>query len=170
MTRVLVAGVGNIFCGDDAYGVEVANRLLRRTFPSDVNVEDFGIRGLELAYALADGYDFVIIVDAAARGQEPGSISVVEPEQTIDGANRPLLLGSAHGLDPGKVLGLATTLGGTCKRILFVLCEPFTLGDEDGQMGLSDVVAASVEPSVHLVENLVTSFLREGEVALGDAC
>ncbi|QGN00171.1 hydrogenase maturation protease [Methylocystis parvus] len=170
MTRVLVAGVGNIFCGDDAYGVEVTNRLLRKSFPSEVDVKDFGIRGLDLAYALTDGYEFVIVIDAAARGQEPGSISIVEPERAIGAASGPQpLLGSAHGLDPEKVLRFATTLGATCKRIFFVVCEPFTLGDEDGQMGLSDVVAASVEPSVHLVESLVTSLLREGEIALG-AC
>jgi hydrogenase maturation protease len=170
MTRVLVAGVGNIFCGDDAYGVEVANRLLRKSFPSEVDVKDFGIRGLDLAYALVDGYDFVIVIDAAARGHEPGSISIVEPEQAIDVANRPQhLLGSAHGLDPGKVLSFAATLGATCRRIFFVVCEPFTLGDEDGQMGLSDVVAASVEPSVHLVESLVASLLSDGEIALGEA-
>jgi hydrogenase maturation protease len=168
MTHVLVAGVGNIFCGDDAYGVEVANRLLQKSFPSEVHVKDFGIRGLDLAYALADGYEFVIVIDAAARGQVPGSISIVEPEPTINVANSPQpLLGSAHELDPEKVLSLATSLGGTCKRILFVLCEPFSLGDEDGQIGLSDVVAASIDPSADLVESLVTSLLRDGEIALG---
>jgi hydrogenase maturation protease len=170
MTRILVAGVGNIFCGDDAYGVEVVNRLLRKPFPSEVDVKDFGIRGLDMAYALADGYEFVIVIDAAARGQEPGSISVVEPELAIDVANRAQpLMGSAHGLDPEKVLSFAATLDATCKRILFVVCEPYSLGDEGGQMGLSDVVAASVEPSVRLVENLVASLLTAGEIALG-AC
>ncbi|HMK89535.1 MAG TPA: hydrogenase maturation protease [Methylocystis sp.] len=169
--RILVAGVGNIFCGDDAYGVEVASLLLRRrALPASVVVKDFGIRGLDLAYALTDGYDAAIIIDAAARGEEPGAISVVEPErpETKSEAAQ-TLLSSSHGLDPEKVLGLVATLGAACERILFVLCEPLTLGDEEGQMGLSDVVAAAVEPSVELVQRLVSSLLQHDETALG-AC
>jgi len=168
MTRILVAGVGNIFFGDDAFGVEVATRLLRqRTLPASVEVKDFGIKGLDLAYALTDGYDAAIIIDAAARGQDPGAISVVEPEalEAKNGAPQ-ALLAAAHGLDPEKVLGLVTMLGAGCERIFFVVCEPLTLGGEAGQMGLSDVVAASVEPSVHLVERLVSSLLRADEITL----
>jgi hydrogenase maturation protease len=167
MTRILVAGVGNIFCGDDAYGVEVATRLLRRGgLPHSVEVKDFGIKGLDLAYALTDGYDAAIVIDAAVRGHEPGAISVIEPDrpEAKDGAPSALFI-SAHGLDPEKVLGLVTMLGAGCNRILFVVCEPLTLGGEEGQMGLSEVVAASVDPCVHLVEKLVSSLLREYETA-----
>jgi hydrogenase maturation protease len=170
MTRILVAGVGNIFCGDDAYGVEVTRRMLsQRRLPAAVDVRDFGIKGLDLAYALTDGYDFAIVIDAAARGQTPGDISVVEPERpTIGAGPARSLFPSAHGLDPEKVLALASMLGATCPRILLVVCEPLTLGGEDGQIGLSDVVARSIEPGVQLVETLVASLLREGEIALGE--
>src|SRR5947209_6163179 len=76
--RLLVAGVGNIFLGDDAFGVEVVQRLLRRPQPDGVRVVDFGIRGLDLSYALLDGYEAVILVDAAPRGAPAGTLHVLE--------------------------------------------------------------------------------------------
>ena len=168
MTRILVAGVGNIFCGDDAFGVEVAAELMRRrALPASVDVKDFGIKGLDLAYALIEGYDAAIIVDAAARGLAPGALSLIKPERAAKNEGAPqTLFAASHGLDPEKVLDLVAALGGACNQILFVVCEPFTLGGEDGWMGLSDIVAAAIEPSVHLVENLVSSLLREDEIAL----
>ena len=163
MSRILVAGVGNIFCGDDAYGVEVAARLLReRRLPLAIDVVDFGIRGLDLAYALSDGYDCVIIADAAARGERPGTVSLLEPEISPSRADAPpTAFDSAHGLDPEKVLGLVAMLGASCKRIFFVVCEPFDLGGEEGAMGLSQVVAGAVQPSVELIEKLVSSLLHD---------
>ena len=80
MTSILVACVGNIFNGDDAFGVEVARRLSQATLPDGARVIDFGIRGIDLTYALMDGYDAVILVDAAQRGEAPGVVSVVEPD------------------------------------------------------------------------------------------
>ena len=77
--RILIAGIGNIFLGDDAFGVEVARRLVRRRLPDGVRVVDFGIRGLDLTYALLDGYEAVILVDAAPRGGPPGTLYVLEP-------------------------------------------------------------------------------------------
>jgi len=172
MSRILVAGVGNIFCGDDAYGVEVVGRLLRERRLPLVDVVDFGIRGLDLAYALSDGYDCVIIADAAARGEKPGTVSLLEPEVEPSRAEAPpAAFNSAHGLDPERVLGLVTMLGGGCKRIFFVVCEPFDLGGEDGAMGLSQVVAGAVQSGVELIERLVSSIIRDeiGEDAtLGD--
>jgi hydrogenase maturation protease len=54
--RVLVAGIGNIFQSDDAFGVEVAQPPRgTRTLPPGVRVEDFGIRGVHLAYELLEG-------------------------------------------------------------------------------------------------------------------
>ncbi|ARN81191.1 hydrogenase maturation protease [Methylocystis bryophila] len=163
MSCILVAGVGNIFCGDDAFGVEVVGRLLReRRLPPAIDVVDFGIRGLDLAYALSDDYDCVIVADAAARGEKPGTVSLLETEISPSRADAsPVVFDSAHGLDPEKVLSLATTLGASCKRIFFVVCEPFDLGGEDGAMGLSDVVAGAVEPSVELIERLVSSLLHD---------
>ncbi|MGH7848434.1 MAG: hydrogenase maturation protease, partial [Candidatus Binatia bacterium] len=72
--KILVAGIGNIFLGDDGFGVEVARELAKRKLPESVRVVDFGIRGFDLAYALLDGYDLTILVDAAPRGGLPGTL------------------------------------------------------------------------------------------------
>lgn len=170
MTRILVAGVGNIFCGDDAFGVEVVRLLLRRqAFSSAVDVRDFGVKGIDLAYALTDGYDIAIIVDAAKRGLSPGAISIIEAEQPAVGEDPPqALFPSLHELDPAKVMSLIAMLGGGCERIYFVVCEPLTLGDEEGRMGLSHVVAAAIEPSVRIVEKLISALLQ-GKEKLGAA-
>src|SRR5436190_1620658 len=134
--RVLVAGVGNIFLGDDAFGVEVVQRLARRPLPDGVRVVDFGIRGLDLTYALLDGYEAVVLVDATPRGGTPGTLYVLEVDtaQALGGA--PAV--DAHSLDPVKVLRLAATMGCRVERLLLVGCEPATPVDvEDMSMGLS---------------------------------
>ena len=77
---VLVAGIGNIFLADDGFGVEVAQRLRRPALPDGVRVEDFGIRGVHLAYELLDGYDALVLVDAVPMGEPPGTVAVIEPE------------------------------------------------------------------------------------------
>lgn len=160
--RVLVAGVGNIFLGDDAFGSEVAQRLLRRALPPEVRVVDFGIRGLDLTYALLDGYETVILVDAAPRGEPPGTLYVLEPERTeaptAAGAG---LLVETHGMSPEKVLRLATAMGGQVGRLLLVGCEPTPLNEADEmQTGLSEPVRAAVDEAVVLVESLVGRLLR----------
>jgi hydrogenase maturation protease len=159
--RVLVAGVGNIFLGDDAFGSEVAQRLLRRALPPEVRVVDFGIRGLDLTYALLDGYEWVILVDAAPRGEPPGTLYVLEPDRTASpeatGAG-PLV--ETHGMSPEKVLRLAAAMGGQVGRLLLVGCEPTPLSEADEmQTGLSDPVRASVDEAVVLVESLVGRLL-----------
>jgi hydrogenase maturation protease len=78
--NILVAGVGNIFLGDDAFGVEVVQRLSQRPQPAGVRLTDFGIRSFDLAYALMDGYDATLLIDALPRGQPPGTLYVLEPD------------------------------------------------------------------------------------------
>lgn len=153
--RVLVAGIGNIFLGDDAFGVEVAQRLLRQPWPSDVRVVDFGIRGFDLAYAILDGPELSILVDATSRGEPPGTLYVIEPDlDDPGGVDSPAM--NAHGMDPVTVLRLVQTLGGRPQRLLVVGCEPATFGPEDeGMMGLSPAVTAALEPAMRLVESLV---------------
>ena len=163
--RILVAGIGNIFLGDDAFGVAVAQRLARRELPAGVRVVDFGIRGLDLAFALLEGHEAVILVDAAPRGGRPGMLYVLEPTAADapaadDGA--PLI--EAHGMDPLKVLRLAGALGGPVGRVLVVGCEPEPLAAADEMRSeLSEPVRAAVEEAVALVESLVARLLR-GEV------
>ena len=163
MNGILVAGVGNIFKGDDGFGVEVVQRLAQRRLPPEVKVVDFGIRGIDLTYALLDGYRAAVLVDAMQRGEEPGTVTIIEPEQPSgeEPAPEDLLL-SPHDLDPAKVLRLVRALGGGCKRLLLVACEPATFGDEDeGLMGLSPPVVAAVDHAVAAVEKLVAKLLEE---------
>lgn len=157
--RILVAGVGNIFLGDDAFGVEVAQRLLRRTWPEGVRVVDFGIRGLDLAYALLDGYETVLMIDAAPRGGPPGTLYVLEPSVPAEAEDAGMLI-ETHGMNPVKVLRLAAALGGPVGRLLLLGCEPGPSAADDMEMEMSPPVRAAVEEAVPLVETLVGKLLR----------
>ena len=155
---ILVAGIGNIFLGDDAFGCEVVKRLSERTWPVNVRVVDFGIRGFDLAYALLDGYDVTIFVDATPRGEEPGTLYTIEPEvDEIESLNEQEAMVETHGMNPMKVLQMVKSMGGQFKRILLVGCEPATFGPEEGQMGLSAPVEAAVDQAVIVVESLIAT-------------
>lgn len=165
--RILVAGIGNIFLGDDAFGVEVVRRLARRELPSNVRVTDFGIRGYDLAYALLDGYDTTILVDACPRGDAAGTLYVIEPDLgDLGSAEERQSTVEAHSMNPLNVLRLATSMGGPLKRVLLVGCEPATLGPEEGQMGLSATVDAVIDDAVKLVESIVNEIRSGNEVSL----
>jgi hydrogenase maturation protease len=160
--RVLVAGIGNVFLGDDGFGVEVAARLARRKLPAGVEVVDYGVRGMDLAYELQNGYEAAVFVDAAPRGERPGTLSVIEAdtedvEAVVD----------AHGMDPRRVLGLARALGRVPPRVLVVACEPQTIvrGEHDDELvgELSPPVSAAVDDAVALVESLVRELIETGE-------
>lgn len=155
MTRVLVAGVGNVFLGDDAFGVEVARELLRRPCLAQVTVRDFGTRGLDLAYTLADGFDALLIVDTLQRGHAPGTLSVIEPDFQARNADEELL-GPGHGVDPCRVASLVYALGGTMPITRLVGCEPLGFGSEDEPMlELSTPVRDAVTRAIPLVERVV---------------
>jgi hydrogenase maturation protease len=156
--RILVAGIGNIFMGDDAFGVEVVRRLMERKLPAEVRVVDFGIRGLDLAYALQDGYETTILVDAYPHGQPPGTVSVVEPDANEISA-APGNFVEPHSLHPMSVLRMAHAMSGSLKRVLLVGCEPATLGGEDGYMGLSEPVTAAVDEAANATETLIKRIL-----------
>ena len=149
--RVLIAGIGNIFFGDDGFGVEVVRRLQSVTLPSRVRVADFGIRGVHLAYEILDaGYEKIILVDAAARGGEPGTLYVIEHD--IDNEENRADSPDAHGMTPNGVFGLIKQLGGAPGRVLIVGCEPSSTQEE---IGLSEPVAAAIDDAVNLVLKLV---------------
>ena len=166
-TRVLIAGIGNIFLGDDAFGVEVAQRLLRRPQREGVRVVDFGIRGFDLAFALQEEHQAVILVDALPRGEPPGTLTVLEPDLAdwglLDERDAPELAVETHAMDPVKVLRLAMTMGGVERlsgRVLVVGCEPAEYGEnENGEIGLSPSVAAAVDGALGLVDSLVQEML-----------
>jgi hydrogenase maturation protease len=153
---VLVAGVGNIFLGDDAFGVEVVERLAQCALPEHVRVADFGIRGYDLAYTLMEPWELVILADAVPRGGEPGTVYLIEaglpPEEE---ASAEFAL-DAHSMDPVAVLQLVRRLGGEARRVLVVGCEPATVVcDESGQLGLSDPVRAAVDEAVAVIQELI---------------
>jgi hydrogenase maturation protease len=155
--RVLVAGVGNIFLGDDGFGAEVARRLANQQLPDGVKVGDFGIRGVHLAYELLDGYDLLVLVDTVRRGDPPGTVSTiqVDPEHVSD--QPPVGLVDGHGLEPDAVLSLLRTLGGRLPAVVVVGCEA---ASTDEGIGLSDPVAAAVEPAVRAVLDVLGKELK----------
>jgi hydrogenase maturation protease len=158
---ILIAGIGNIFLGDDAFGCEVLKHLSQRAWPDNVRVVDFGIRGFDLAYALLEGFDLAILVDATPRGEAPGTLYVIEPDlselETLD-ANAMAV--ETHGMNPAKVLSMVKSMGGQLNRVMLVGCEPETFGPEEGLMGLSQPVAGAVPEAVKMVETLVNKHLR----------
>jgi len=150
---ILVAGVGNIFFGDDAFGVEVARRLAARPLPPHVRVVDFGIRGYDLAYALMDRPDLTLLVDAVALGGSPGTLYTMEA--TLDGDEElPPAAVEAHSLHPASVLRLVRAMGGDPARVLVIGCEPGAV-EPDGGMGLSAPVEAAVDEAVSMIESLI---------------
>ncbi len=160
LARVLVAGIGNVFLGDDGFGSQVAQRLADEPMPDGVDVVDYGIRGFDLAYALASGYEGAVLVDAAPRGEVPGTLSVIEPGEDVDGADI-----DTHAMDPVRVLRLARELGGMPARTLVLACEPAHIADPDAGddviMELSETVRAAVEQALPAVRSLVDDLLND---------
>jgi hydrogenase maturation protease len=149
--RTLVAGVGNIFFGDDGFGVEVARRLAERELPEWVTVADYGISGMHLAFDLSNGYDRAILIDATPRGGAPGTVYVIEPERPAETESAGALF-DAHGMQPEVVLGALEMLGAKTGQMLIVGCEP---ANSDPGIGLSGPVAAAVDNAVHVVLDLI---------------
>jgi hydrogenase maturation protease len=166
--RILIACIGNIFLGDDGFGTEVARRLACRPLPPGVILKDFGTRGIDLTYALLDPFDLVILVDACARGGEPGTIYLVEPDAveaiTADGVPARL---ETHGMNPMNVLRMVKSMGGVPGRILIVGCEPAEIGsDTEGKLELSAPVQAAVDEAIDLIETLVSKVLQREPVEI----
>jgi hydrogenase maturation protease len=163
--RILVAGIGNIFLGDDAFGSEVARRLRTRPQPPNVRVVDFGIRGLDLTYELVDGCDAAILVDATPRrAGAPGTLYVIEPKVGPDAAAAGGASIEAHSMDPFRVLQTVAAMGGKCGRVLLVGCEPTppdpAAPPDDVPLGMTPPVRAAVEEAIGLVESLVDRLTR----------
>jgi hydrogenase maturation protease len=151
---ILVAGIGNVFLGDDGFGVALADRLARLELPAGVKVVDFGIRGMDLAFAMQDGYDAVVLLDATPRGEPPGTLYVIEADRQ-QGVEVSV---DAHGLDPVQVMGLVRALGGVPPRTFVVGCEPqtrLTLDDEEIVAQLSEPVRAALPEAVRLTQSLI---------------
>ncbi len=163
--RILVAGIGNIFLGDDAFGCEVAKRLFERKLPENVRVVDYGIRGFDLAYALMEGYDFTIFIDATPRGDAPGTVYLIEPDlNALENLDTPDAAIDTHNMNPLKVLAMVKALDGEFKKIFLVGCEPLFTGEEDiGFMGLSEPVEAAIGKAVEVIESLIVKITTENQ-------
>jgi hydrogenase maturation protease len=154
--NILIACIGNIFQGDDAFGVEVAKQLANRRLPENVRLVDFGIRGFDLAYALMDGYDVTILVDAAPRGEAPGTLYLIEPDvhEIQTETAQPAMI-DAHTMNPLNVLRVAHSMGAEFKKLLLVGCEPQELGGSEGLMGLSEPVQTAIGGAVEMIESII---------------
>ena len=165
--KLLIAGVGNIFLGDDGFGVEVANRLAAAELPDWAHVVDYGIRGMHLAYDLTNGYTAAILIDAAPRGGAPGTVYVIQPDLSpakIADGNDDLLAGNplfnAHGMQPDVVFGMLGMLGAETRQVLIVGCEPAAV---DYGIGLSEPVATAVDEAVGIVLDLIADAAGSGD-------
>jgi hydrogenase maturation protease len=161
--RTLVAGVGNVFQRDDAFGVEVIRLLADRPRPAGVEIADFGIRGIHLVYELLNGCDLFVLVDAAQRGCEPGTVTVLEVESG-DTAPRAAVM-DAHGLAPDEIFAMLASMGSRPGRSLVVACEP---ADVSAGMGLSEQVREALPQAVRAVEEILERIQQE-EGARDDA-
>jgi hydrogenase maturation protease len=152
--QILVAGVGNAWLQDDAFGGEVARRMEAEGVPSGVTVMDFGTGGLDLAYEVMRGYDGLVILDASRHGGEPGTLYVIEPErdeiapEIADGE-----MIDPHGMDPATMLRFVRATGGWPGKVVVIGCEPGEV-DEVG-LGLTPPVAAVVGRAIELVRETI---------------
>src|SRR5437763_16157265 len=166
--RILIACIGNIFLGDDGFGVEVAKGLMNRHYPEGVQVVDFGIRGMELAYTLLDVYDTLVLVDAVPRGGLPGTLYLIQPDLANMSPEKGVEAGraalDAHSMDPVKVLAFASTLGARPIYTLLIGCEPAPFGGGEDyaemQMGLSEPVQAALHEAVKMIDSLVDEVVQ----------
>jgi hydrogenase maturation protease len=159
---ILIAGVGNIFLGDDGFGVEVVRRMARRALPERVRVSDFGIRGFDLAYALTEDHDAVILIDATRRGEVPGTLYSLELDP-VGQTNEAI---ETHGMAPANVLRLVAALGGRPRRVLLVGCEPSDIDAETEDLtGLSAPVEAAVDGAIEMALFLVARLRAEAQDA-----
>ncbi len=160
LRSILVAGVGNAWLRDDGFGGEVARRLEQRELPDGVTVMDAGTGGLDLAYEVMRGYDALVILDVSKQGGAPGTLYVIEPdESTIEGGIEDGETINPHGMDPQTVLRFVKSIGAWPGRVVVIACEPGEL-DEIG-WGLSEDVEQSVERAIELVLDTVNGLLAD---------
>lgn len=153
--QTLVAGIGNIFLGDDGFGCEVVRELGKMNIPDGVKVVDYGIRGLDLAYALLEPCRAVIFIDAVMHGGQPGTIYLLQCVDTPSEIHKQMAL-DPHSMEPANLLAMARSLGDVNSEIYIVGCEPSDFGDElVGRIGLSDAAASAVPEAARAVVDLI---------------
>ncbi|UQX13219.1 hydrogenase maturation protease [Candidatus Mycobacterium methanotrophicum] len=147
--RILVAGIGNIFLGDDGFGSEVVRHVPVQQDDPGVRVVDYGTGGMHLAYDLLDDWDALVIVDAVPGRGSPGALHVFEADHESHSATAAL---DAHSMDPAAVFDSLKALGGRPPYTVVIGCEA---GSVDDGIGLTDAVAGAVPRAVHAVAEVV---------------
>jgi len=156
-TRILVAGLGNIFLGDDGFGSEVARRLARRSWPAGVTIGDFGVRSFDLQLALQAGHDAAILVDITCRGGPPGTLYWIDPNIA---PGSPRVTFDPHAMDPGRTLAFVADLG-TLPRLRVLGCEPVRVADDAFGLPLSPAVEQAVPAALTMIEGLIREWLAD---------
>ena len=158
--RILVAGIGNPFLKDDGFGTAVIKKLIeKKSLPAFVEVSDIGIGGLKLAYDLMRGYDGLVLIDASPRGEEPGTLYVIEPDERE--VNADLTEGNfidPHGCDPATVLRFIKALNAWPGKVVIIGCEPSNTEDFDRE--LSDPVTQAMDKAVILTEEIIAEMIN----------
>lgn len=157
--RVMIAGVGNMFMQDDGFGSAVIQKMLHKKFPEGVEIKDFGTGGLKLAYDLMQGYDALILLDASARGEQPGTLYRIEPDEKDFSTD--LQQGGPidpHGSDPVTVLRFVRSIGAWPGKVFIIACEPESI--DDFAIGLSKAVTDSVDEAIKLTEEIVNEIYQ----------
>jgi hydrogenase maturation protease len=147
--RILVAGIGNIFLGDDGFGPEVMRHVVEQPHADDVHLIDYGIRGMHLAYDLLEEWRALVLVDALPDRGAPGTLHVFEADHETLSPTAGL---EVHSMDPAAVFATLTALGGTAPRTIVVGCE---VKNVDECMGLSEPVAAAVPAAVAAINDVL---------------
>jgi hydrogenase maturation protease len=158
---ILVAGIGNIFLGDDGFGPEVIRHVPARLAGPRVRLVDYGIRGMHLAYDLLDGWEALVLVDALPSRGSPGTLHVFEADHQTLSSEAGL---DAHAMDPTAVFASLNALGGTHPHTIVVGCEVENVGEG---IGLSTSVSAAVARAVQAIEDVVTELLARSSVKEG---
>jgi hydrogenase maturation protease len=161
--RILIACIGNIFFGDDAFGVEVAHTLVNRPVLEEVLVCDYGIHGLDLAFALLDEYEAVILVSTLRQGGQPGTVYLIEPDPADISAStdQPMMIES-YSLNPMRILAFAQSMGARLNRILLIGCDVETpRTPEDCAVALSPLVQAAIPIAIEWIELLIPRILNQ---------
>ncbi|OBF79168.1 peptidase M52 [Mycobacterium sp. 852002-51163_SCH5372311] len=149
--RILVAGIGNIFLGDDGFGSEVVRHAEIPQDDDSVRVVDYGIGGMHLAYDLLEDWDTLVLVDAVPSRGRPGTLHVFQVDHQT-GSSAPGL--DAHSMDPETVFASLRALGGSPPYTVVVGCEA---GNVEEGIGLTDPVAQAVPRAARAVEEIVAA-------------
>ncbi len=166
MKRILVAGIGNMWLGDDGFGGEVVKRLEARELPKGTVVFDFGTGGLDLAYEVMRGYDALVLVDVTRQGGEPGTLYVMEAlEEEVEAGIEDGQVLNPHAMDPQTVLRFVKTLGAWPGKVLVVACEPAEVAEMG--FGLSEQVVRAVDGAVELVVETIGELQSDAAYATG---